>query len=119
MPEESPDAPTTTQIQKTLLAFIEETRNSFSALNSDREADVQLIHTINQNVTALEGKVENLSHQVTSLKSSTNHDTSRLVKKVEDKVEEVKEAVLPKKFIVKEVPHFSFKLWFKNLFKIK
>lgn len=114
--EEKPDqSPTTTQIQKTLLAFIEETRNSFSSLNSDREADVQLIHTINQNVTALEGKVENLSHQVTSLQSTTRHDTNRLVQKVEDKVDEVKETVLPKKFITKEIPHFSIGFWWRNL----
>lgn len=115
--QDDPKAPTTTEIQKTLLAFIEETRNSFSALNSDREADVQLIHTVNQNVTALEGKVENLSHQVTSLQSTTRHDTNRLVQKVENKVDEVKETMLPKKFIIKEVPHFSIKLWWQNLFK--
>lgn len=113
--EDSP--PTTTEIQKTLKAFIEETRTNFSVMNSDREHDHNFMQTINGNVTALEGKFQNLSSDVKLLADTVKQSGDHVAKTVQSKVDEIKNEVAPKKFIIQEVGHFSFKLWLQEIKK--
>lgn len=112
-----PKTPTITQVQKTLVNFIEETRHNFSVMNSDREHDYKLWQQTNQNVTALEGKVDNLASSVNKLIDHNKQEDQRLQQKIDEKIQELRDDIAPKKVIVKKEPHFSLKLWWKNLWR--
>jgi len=104
-------------IQKTLNNFIEEVRTDFSNLRNDREHDYHVLEKINQNVISLEGKVENLAYKSDKLGDGVKQEVGKAVTAMGDKVDEIQEEIAPKKIIVKEVKHFSLRLWFKNLLK--
>lgn len=107
---------TNNELKKLLLDFIKETRDNFSTLNGDGNHDFEMLQTVNQNVTTLTGKVENLTLAVKKLLDVVTDGNTAMKETMENKVDEIKETVEPKKFIVKEVPHFSVRLWFKSRF---
>jgi chromosome segregation ATPase len=109
--------PTPTQIYKTLINFIDETRQNFSAVNEDRNHDYEQLQLTSRNIISLEGKVENLSMNIAKMADSHKRDSEAVTKTVENEVEGLKDTVAPKKFIIKEIPHFSLRLWFRNIFK--
>lgn len=118
-PTEEEPLISTLQLQKTLNAFIKETRDNFSSLNSDRENDNELMQTTNRNVAELQGQVQNLSNQVKSMTNTVKNDTQKVADTVEDKVDELREEIAPKKIIIKEIKHFDLGLFFKTLLRRK
>ena len=107
--------PTLTQIWKTLVNFIDETRGNFSSQLEDRNHDYEQLQLANRNIVALEGKVENLAMEISKMKDAHKRDSQEVTKKMENSVEDLKDTVTPKKIIIKEVSHFSIRLWLKNL----
>lgn len=108
---------TNNELKKLLLDFIKETRDNFSTLNGDGNHDFEMLQTVNQNVTTLSGKVENLTLAVKKLLEVVTNGNTAMKETMETKVDEIKETVEPKKYIYKEVPHFSIKLWLQSRFR--
>lgn len=108
---------TNNELKQLLLSFIDETRKNFSSLNGDGNHDFDMLTTINQNMATLTGKVENMTQVTKRLIDIVTNGNTEMKEAMETKVDEIREEVAPKKIIVKEIPHFSFKLWWKSLFK--
>jgi archaellum component FlaC len=113
----NPNEPTLTQIWKTLISFTDETRGNFSTITEDRNHDYEQLQLANRNIVALEGKVENLSMQINKMQDAHKRDSQMVTDKVESSVSDLQDTVAPKKFIIKEIPYFSVRLWFKNLLR--
>lgn len=109
--------PTNTQIYKMLLNFIDETRGNFSSVSEDRDHDYEQLQLCNRNVVALEGKVENLVMAVSKMSAGHKRESQNVTKIVENSVEDLKETVANKKVIIKEIPHFSMRLFIKSFFR--
>ncbi len=105
--------PTLTQIYKTLVNFIDETRNNFSSQLEDRNHDYEQLQLCNRNIVTLEGKIENLVMTIGKMSDAHKRDSQQVTNEVED----LKETVAPKKVIVQEIPYFSFKLWLKHFLR--
>lgn len=112
------DQVTLTQLHNTLVNFITETRTNFSATNGDGDHDYELLQTINQNVVNMSGKLENVANLLKRVSDQMKVDSQQTRETVQTKVDEIKEEVAPKKIIVKQVPHFSLKLWFRSHFPL-
>lgn len=107
------EQPTLTQVHKTLTTFMEETRNSLSLLNGDREYDHDFVLKMNQNLVTLEGTVQNLVAEVKRLSATTSQESQKVVNKVGD----LQDELAPKPVVTRTVQHFSLKLWWKHLFR--
>lgn len=116
-PPQDAKAATLTQVHKTLVDFIDETRHNFSVMNSDREHDYNLFQKTNRNVTELQGTVENLTNSVNKLIEHNKQEDTRLRKLVKEEIEELKNEISPKKVIIKKVPIFSFKVLWKKILR--
>jgi len=112
-PELSEQA-TNNELKKLLLDFIKETRDNFSNITGDGNHDFEMLQTVNQNVTSLTGKVENMTIAVKKLLDVVTNGNTEMKEAMETKVDEIREEVAPKKVIIKEIPYFIFKLWWKN-----
>lgn len=108
---------TNNELKNILASFIKETRDNFSNITGDGNHDFEMLQTINQNVLTLTGKVENMTQATKRLIDIVTNGNTEMKEAMETKVDEIREEVAPKKIIVKEIPHFSFKLWWKNLFR--
>jgi len=119
-PEVAPqldEQPTNGELKNLLLSFIKETRDNFSNINGDGNHDFEMLQTINQNVLTLMGRVENMTAVTKKLIDIVSNGNTEMKETMETKVDEIREEVAPKKVIIKEIPHFSFKLWLNSRFK--
>jgi len=111
------EQPTNGELKNLLLSFIKETRDNFSNITGDGNHDFEMLQTVNQNVLTLTGKVENMTVAVKRLLDTVTNGNTEMKEAMENKVDEIREEVAPKKVIIKEIPHFSFKLWWNSHFR--